>query len=411
MRSSGNITLFLLFVFCILFFNPKLLSQNLIQKHDTSLEAKYDSIAYQKDAIDILKKTCRIKSKPDTAKTIPGKVYLSFFPAVGYTLEAGGLVSGAFNISFYTSKPDSTNLSVINTGVQYSIQKQLIIPVITSIWTKDNRYNILADWRYYKYPSYTYGLGANTSLSNADQVDYSYIRAYQEVLRHFNSYYYVGLGYNYDYHYNIQDLGEATDYNQYSQGNTKTTSSGVIAQFMYDSRTNINNPRQSSLASITYRYNSTLLGSDQNWQSVLAEFRKYISLAPHSKNVLAFWSWNEFVFGGKAPYFDLPSNGWDTYSNTARGYIQSRFRGTNFLYDECEYRFGITHNGLIGGVVFCNAETATEWPSGNFQKIDFGKGIGIRIKLNKYSNVNLCIDYGIGDNGSQGFFFNLGEVF
>ena len=38
-------------------------------------------------------------------------------------------------------------------------------------------------------------------------------------------------------------------------------------------------------------------------------------------------------------------------------------------------------------------------------------GAGIRFKLNKFSGANLCIDYGIGIEGSHGVAVNLGEVF
>jgi len=51
--------------------------------------------------------------------------------------------------------------------------------------------------------------------------------------------------------------------------------------------------------------------------------------------------------------------------------------------------------------------------NGNTRKYDNllpGYGVGFRIKLNKNSGANLCIDYGFG-NGSQGLFVNLGEVF
>ena len=119
---------------------------------------------------------------------------------------------------------------------------------------------------------------------------------------------------------------------------------------------------------------------------------------------MAFWSWNEFTYGGKVPYFDLPSVGWDEYSNTGRGFIQGRFRGIDIIYLEGEYRFDILRNGLIGGVVFCNGESVPNYPSGSFTAIHVGKGIGLRIKMNKYSDTNLCIDYGIGDGGSRGFF-------
>ena len=69
------------------------------------------------------------------------------------------------------------------------------------------------------------------------------------------------------------------------------------------------------------------------------------------------------LFKGNPPYLDLPSTGWDSYNNTGRGYVQGRYRGKDLMYLESEYRFGITRNGLFGGVVFANAETVSNYPS------------------------------------------------
>jgi len=369
-----------------------------------------DSIAEQKDLADIFNKLIKrsVKSGPDSSLEKPGKVFFSLAPAAGYTLEGGPTATVIMNASFYTNNPANTNLSVFTFGAQYSVDKQLILPVISNIWSKDNRFDWLGDWRYYNYPSKTYGLGTNNSLSTIDQVNYSYVKVYQEVLRHFSSNYYAGIGYNLDDHYSIVDYGDATDFQQYNKGATTTISSGPVIHLMYDSRTNINNPKDALLASIIYRTNFTFLGSDQNWQYLLVEIRKYFKLSSH--DVLAFWSWNEFT-NGPAPYFDLPSNQWDTYSNTGRGYIQGFYRGKSMVYMEGEYRFGITRNGLFGGVVFANAGSVTQWPSNKFEYIDPGEGLGLRVKFNKYSDVNLCIDYAVGLYGSHGFFFNLGEVF
>ena len=138
--------------------------------------------------------------------------------------------------------------------------------------------------------------------------------------------------------------------------------------------------------------------------------RKYFKFG-QSKNILAFWSYNWFIFNGNAPYLDLPSTGWDSYSNVGRGYIQSRLKGANLVYLEAEYRFRITHNGLLGGVLFSNAQSVSNWPNNKFDVIYPSIGTGIRIKLNKHSGTNLAIDYGIGIKGSRGLFVNLGEVF
>ena len=107
----------------------------------------------------------------------------------------------------------------------------------------------------------------------------------------------------------------------------------------------------------------------------------------------------------------MPSTGWDDYFNTGRGYIQGRYRAKQFIYNEAEYRVQITNNGMFGGVVFANAQSFSSQLSNQFKIVEIGYGAGIRIKLNKLSGANLCIDYGIGTDGSRGFFVNLGEVF
>jgi hypothetical protein len=369
----------------------------------------------QEDAMDILKAIVKIKHnhrREDSAKLQPWVFYPAVFPAIGYTLVNGGTATIAGNISFYTDSITTTNLSTIYVGPLASTDRQYTIPIISSIWSTNNMFNFLGDWRYYKYPSYTYGLGGFTKIKNADLIDYSYLQVFQEVLYHISHNIYAGIGYEYDSHYNLANSTSLTDYTLYNGTTTETTSSGMVAHLKYDSRTNINNPKEAFFGSVTYRYNTTILGSDDNWQSVQLELRKYIKLGGlRHNNVLAFWSWNEVTFGGKVPYFDLPSTGWDTYANTGRGYIQGRFRGTSLAYLEGEYRFQLMKSGLLGGVVFVNGESVPEWPSNKFETIIPGEGVGLRIKLNRYSDTNLCIDYAFGNGGSRGFFFNLGEVF
>ena len=126
---------------------------------------------------------------------------------------------------------------------------------------------------------------------------------------------------------------------------------------------------------------------------------------------MALWSYSWFTSGGHVPYFDLPSTGWDTYSSIGRGYIQGRLRGSDLLYLEAEYRFGLTQNGLLGGVLFVNAQSVSEINSLKFETILPGEGIGLRFKVNKLSVANFCVDYAFGMQGSRGFFFNLCEYF
>jgi len=375
----------------------------------------------------------------DTVKQKGGKLHISALPFAGYTLQTGfaGVVSS--NFAFYTSEHSEANLSTVLTSITYSQYRQIIFPIQADIWTKGNKYNIVTDWRYLKYPSLTYGLGGNTKADSGYNINYGYLRLHQAIMKTVAKDFYLGIGYDFDYFWNIQEVnppaGKLTDFERY--GLTKSSiSSGISLHFLYDSRRNLINPENGGYLSVGYRPNFTFLGSDVNWQSLIFDLRKYIRFPGTTHNVLAFWSYDWFTTGsGNPPYLLLPSTGWDPYSNTARGYIQGRFRGRNMLYLESEYRFGITPNGLLGGVVFANAQSFSEpgsvgsgspgggsgggnlgsgFPAGGngrFEYVAPGYGLGLRISLNKFSRTNLCVDYGWGTHGSGGFFVNLGEVF
>jgi len=371
----------------------------------------------QRDIIDIYRTVFR--KKPPIEKCEPskkaGKLHFAVLPAGGYSLVTKLAVVVAANAAFYTDNERSTKLSVINIYLGYTQNQQIIFPVLSNIWTKRNKYNLLGDWRYYKYPEYTYGLGGHTSaIKNSDRLNYSNIIIREAVLRHiFQSGFYAGLAYNLNYHWGINEAGnlngEISDFHKYGIAK-KSVSSGVSLNALFDTRKNSINPSDATYGSISFCPNFTFLGSDRTYKSLTIDLRKYIKTGK-TGNVLAFWSYSWFTFNGNAPYLDLPSTGWDAYANMGRGYIQSRLRGKNLLYLEAEYRFGITRNGLVSGVVFTNAQSVTDWPSNKFQNIYPAVGTGIRIKLNKHSGTNMCIDYAIGLNGSNGIFINLGEVF
>lgn len=340
------------------------------------------------------------------------KNYLSVFPAVGYTLQTRLAAILAGNIAFYTS-PQHTNLSAITSSIAITQNKQFTLPLQYNIWTKKNQYNFQGDWRYYKYPQQTFGLGANNSFSSdGNLIDYSYIRIYNIVLKSLAKNIYGGAGYFLDYHWNIKEDGYAdgrvSDFKLYG-GEKKTVSSGFGINFLYDSRSNPVNPSGGAYANILYRNQTKWMGSDDNWQSLLIDVRKYFPLSKNS--LLGFWSYNWLILSGRPPYLDLPSTAWDTYTNTGRGFIQGRFRSKYMLYLESEYRFQVLNNGLLGGVVFANTQAFTNWGTNQFSKLQPAAGAGLRIKLNKYSKTNLDIDYGFGAGGSRGLFINIGEVF
>ncbi len=343
-----------------------------------------------------------------------GKFYISPVPALGYTIQSSFFAGAEANISFFTDEPRQTNLSTILINGEYSLKQQFTLQLESDIWTKNNKIDLVGDIRYYQYPSVTYGLGTHSTIADADPLDYTYLRVYEVFAKQFAPDLLCGIGYNLDYRYDIEDFGNAshteTDIKKYDGGASSTVSSGLSLNMVYDARRNNNNPQGGWYGDVIIRPNLTILGSTNNWQLFYADFRKYFRLPGKSHNILAFWNYY-WITIGHAPYLDLPATQWDTYENSARGYIQDRFKAPALIYFETEYRFKILSDGLLGGVVFTNFQSYSNWPSNTFSTIFPAVGTGLRIKVNKHSNTNACIDYAWGVQGSNGVFFNLGEVF
>ena len=384
-----------------------------------------NSTSKELDLVDVFNKFSSTKPHNDSTQIEDRKTHFALLPNIGYSGQTGIQAGIGGNVTYFGSDNPNQKISNILYSAMYCEYHQFISIVQGNLWTQNNEFNIITDWRYMQFPQKDYGLGSQTKIENENLIDYSYLRLYQTILKQIATNYYVGIGYNLDYHWGISEQAnysskQPSDFIVYTNGDLDkaTTSSGITLNFLFDNRLNSINPESGFFSNIIYRQNYTNLGSEENWQSLLIDVRKYFKLSAKSKNVLALWTYNTFTFGGDAPYLDLPNTGGDEFSNCGRGYIQSRFRGRNMLYLESEYRFRILKNDFLGGVLFANAQSFSEWPDNSFRKISPAFGAGLRIKMNKHSRTNASIDYafGLGDNtfginGNRGLFLNLGECF
>ena len=376
-----------------------------------------NGMVHQLDFIDIGLAIIKRQSlrKPDSFEHQKGKVYASPIPAIGYSLQTGFEVSIVCNLAFYNSTSADANINSIMSSVNYTQYHQFLLPIQANLWTNNNTYNIQTDWHYVKFPQATYGLGGYTKLSDEYTIDFSNLRLYTTVFKAIKKDMFLGLGYYFDYIWNSREVnppaGIVTDFQKYGVVPTSYVS-GLSISYQYDNRRNSINPEGGSLVNLVFRPNLKIMGSSDNWESLVLDMRKYIPLPFGSKNVLAFWSYNWFTFfNGLPPYISLPNTGGDPYGNTGRGYNEGRFRGRNMLYAEGEYRFAISRNGFVGGVIFANAQSFTEMDTHQFALIHPGYGAGLRFKFNKFSRTNVAVDYGFGNDGSKGLFLNLGEIF
>ncbi|MBV6478175.1 MAG: hypothetical protein HGGPFJEG_00923 [Ignavibacteria bacterium] len=379
----------------------------------------------QTDLKDVLKDLFGSKkdSKDTGAVKDYSKVSFSLLPGVAYSTSTGFLVGFNLSMSKYFGNPDNTSLSAATLSSNYTSKNQFNLKYKTDFYTSKNSWYIEGDYRFSLTSQQTFGLGTATPKSNEQRVNYNQFRLYQKFSKRTFGNLYLGAAFYFDKYnkINTEDENEAevypnfhNEYNKiynYDTASYNNTGFGIQAEF--DSRDNVINPYKGFFVSLRYNFYQKFFSAQSIWQGSHAEFRTYQSFGKVNKHVLAFWLYGDFVVSGNPPYLILPAIGWDKFERSGRGYTTGRYRGKNLVYGEFEYRFPITSNGLFGGVTFVNVTSASD-PLSNEELFEYLKpayGLGLRIKFDKNSRTNICVDYGKASDGSSSFQFNLSEVF
>ena len=132
------------------------------------------------------------------------KPTFSGLPAIGYTLTTSFVATLSGNAAFRLDS--SARESTVTSSVSYTAKKQLSFPLESNIWTKLDHYNLVGDIHFMKYPQDTYGLGSQTKASNGYGIDFTYWRFYTTLLKTVAPDFYVGLGYDLDYFFNVEEI-------------------------------------------------------------------------------------------------------------------------------------------------------------------------------------------------------------
>lgn len=371
---------------------------------------------YQRDLIDIGKRLLKIGPPADKDST-GQKFYFSFLPFSTAVPGGGHALITTTTAGFYLGDRKDTHMSRVTFTPYTNFGQRFGFPIRSYVWLNENKWVIDGDIRILKYPHDTWGLGKEHTSDDYLRMDYTYLRVYQHVLKRIKGGFFMGGGYDLDYRMNIRSrddmpLAEYTDYEHGTSNKGSSTSSGVSLNLIYDTRANSINPWDGYYANLQWRINPKFLGSDESWQSLYFEAKRYHRFTKNrnKQNMLAFRHIFWTVFNSKAPYLDLPNLGWDPYNSSGRGLPLSRYRGKSLYYLETEYRRDITKNGLLGFVAFTNFTTVSGPQSTLFGTWNVAGGAGARIKFNKNSGTNIAIDYGVSKH-FKGVSLSLGEVF
>jgi hypothetical protein len=408
MKSVLLIVIFMLCAFTTLFAQT-IDSTKQFSAADSIVSAQNPDSVKPVDIVDYLVDWLNIKDSEK--KRDNRKIRFTLFPT---STSSGKTSFTSFNASFLLGN-DATNTNrstvyfypYIGVGGQYGFDIQ------SFIWYPQNKWNFIGEYFIHNYPQSTWGLGGDKTDEHETMVDNDHLRIHQRSMKEIWTDFSAGIGYALDHHYNISVAESEWDtlnsYLPYNQDNS--VSSGMLFPILYDSRRNSANPKQGFMAGLTFRFNTPWLGSDEKWQSMFLDVRKYFPLTNRKSDVVAIRGYYWTTLSGEAPYLDLPSVRWEpTGGQSSRGIQQNRYKSNALIDLEAEYRFGITANGLIGGVVFGSVTSVSEYQSQQFLYWHPAGGAGVRMKFNKYSDTNIAFDVALS-KGFVNVYLFIGEAY
>lgn len=401
------------------------------------VEVQVDTVCVQKDLVDVIRTSLHkpLKVKPADASSLLLVPIIGSNPATGFMIGVGG--------QYAFKMPESKLYSLVNGSVQATTKNQYLFMLKNNIYSRKEKIFYTGDWRFLIFSQPTYGLGTNapeggvldyqynlggletSTDSLAQPMEFNFARIHQSMGFKVAEGVYLGLGYQFDSYFKIVDerlrlnpgdslITSHYYYNTLYGFDTKQYYSSALGlSFMIDKRDNMIQAYKGYFLSVGFRGAYRAFGNKTNANMLNMEWRSFHGVSKRNPaHLVAFWVLGSFTKAGDFPYMILPATAYDQRSRSARGYTQGRYRGSNYVYTEAEYRFPISPcGGVLSGVLFVNGTTASNNQDLQlFESIKAGYGFGLRVMLDKYSRSNLTVDYGFGEK-SSGFYLAVSETF
>lgn len=342
---------------------------------------------------------------PDsTVKRPPRKIGVLPVPTIGFAPETR-LYFGAvalFTLRFWQG--DSlTRLSSSKLELSYTLNKQLITEAGWNLFTRGNKLSVDGLVGFRKFPENYWGIGAALPDSAVERVDMTRLEVEARALRQVRSNLYVGLRAKIQHVFQLTAETGGLIETQQPTGYEGGLAWGIGPAFSMDTRDNPLNPKKGGYASLSALGFSRALGSDFGFTRTELDARKYLRTWP--RHVLALQGY-ALLQTGAPPLRLLGLMGSD---REMRGYYQGRYREQNYLALQAEYRLPLFWR--FGMTAFVGAGEVWNWQQPyQMEVFKFTTGGGLRFLMDKKDNVNLRLDFAVG-NHTTGFYVAFGESF
>ncbi|MEJ5963821.1 BamA/TamA family outer membrane protein [Pedobacter immunditicola] len=333
-------------------------------------------------------------------------------PVLGYSQETGFEFGVGALYSTYMDRSDplnrSSNFSMVGS---ISTKKQYNLTLRSDIYTAENKYHLMSEFKIRRTPFNFYGIGNNTSELMEDKVLEDQIKILLEAEKSLLPSAYTGISLGFEnYKFTDKTLGGLFSTDPAIKGKNGGPVLFVGLSQSYDTRNSNNYPTKGFFGRVTYQYAPNLFSkSDFSVSQIKVKASNFFPVA--NRLVLGVNGIYNTVQGKNTPFYLLPQMGND---EMMRGYYRGRFREENLLTAQTEIRYRFTNR--FGLVAFAGAGQVFENGEFDFKEFKPNLGGGIRYFYDPAKGLSIRLDYGVGEKAphekrQSGFYISLAEAF
>ncbi|WP_162910515.1 BamA/TamA family outer membrane protein [Hymenobacter oligotrophus] len=339
----------------------------------------------------------------DTAKV--RRVGVLPVPAIGYSPETRGYLGAValFTLRLYP-RDTLTRTSNAKLEVNFTQNRQRIFSGEWTVLLRREQYLSQGAVAYLRFPEYFWGVGNNAPESAKELVDSRRVEVRATALRKLRTYVFAGPRVQLQHLYGVRPAAGGLLEHGQAVGSRGGTSSGAGYELVYDGRDNLLNPQRRGYARFAQTFFGGWLGSDFRFTRYELDVRRYL---PLSKRVVLAGQLSGIFSAGEPPFRMLALLGSDA---DMRGYYRGRFRDRQYAAAQAELRFPVYKR--LGAVAFAGGgQVARNLGGFGLGELKPTVGGGLRFLMDRRENINLRLDYAVGQGGNSGFYIAFGEAF
>ena len=319
-----------------------------------------------------------------------------------------GLGIGAKFLFKFRKAQDRTRTSNLPVSVSYTLNSQFFFTSSYTVFFPEEKWLLRGNLNYRDFPLDYYGVGNGTDEDDLMEIAYQQFLFEPLLLRQIVPNFFAGGGIRYNRFYNTvleDDFGEIPEGTDL-QDDLGSTSTGLEAALIYDSRDNVLNARRGLVVEFTQGFYDERYGGTHSFELSKLDVRNYKALTERSTLAVQIYGRHTF---SDAPVQELSTLGGESI---LRGFQEFRFRDRLATFAQAEYRY--QGRGRFGFVTFAGAGQVAE----GFGDLDlagfrYSVGAGLRITIIPSERLNLRFDYalGIGPSSDRNFYLGIAEAF